>query len=433
MQVTVENSGGLQRRLTVQVPGGELREKIDARLREIGKTAKMKGFRPGRIPMKVLQQRYGPSVRNEIVSQTMQSKLFEAIEQEHLRLASSPVIERVPEMRGEADLEFSAVVEVLPEIDSIDAGALKIKQPETEVTESDVDDMLKTLREQRQSLDEVERKPSEGDHVLFEFGTADAPEDADPRRLTLVMGSSGLDKVEKALVGLEPGQEGSAKQKFPDNFYDQDLAGSSAKVNLKLVSVKEPNLPEIDEEFIKSFSIESGTMEDLRIEVRANLERELQSARNTFLKTQLLDGLLAAHAGLEVPEGMVRDEAQQLAQREARQAGQEEADPRRVEEHMDQARRRVKSGLLLNEIARQNDIIVDGARVRQAVETVADTYEQSREVVQMYYNNPELLRSVEVSVLEDQVVDWVLENAKVTPETMAFKDLIAEAAKTRQG
>ena len=435
MQVTVENSGGLQRRLKVQVPGEEVQAKIDARLREIGKTAKLKGFRPGRVPMAVLKQRYGPSVRNEVVNQTLQRSLYQAIEQEALRPASNPVIEDIQDLKGAQDFEFTATIEVYPEVPHIDASGIAVTRPGTDVTESDVDDMLQTLREQRQSWVETDRAPAEGDQVVFDFSaeTGDGRFPASgERRMALVLGTTPLDKLEKALTKLAPNEEAGVKQAFPDDFTEPALAGKKARVKLKLLQVQERRLPEVDEEFIRSFSVASGTMDDMRREVRNNLEREMQGARVTFLKMQILDALLAAHSDLEVPEAMVRGEAENLVRQQA-QRREEEPDLSRADGFMEVARKRVKSALLLSEVARQNDILVDGARVRRAIESIADTYEQSREVVQMYYNNPELLAAVENSVLEEQVVDWVLDHAKVTDKPMQFKELIDSAARSRQG
>lgn len=435
MQVTVEKPGGLQRRLTVQVPGDELQQQIDKRLREIGKTAKLAGFRPGRIPMTVLKQRYGPSVRNEIVSRTVETNLMEAIQQESLQVASQPVVEKLSDLKGEDDFEFVATVEVYPEFDTIDPKQLSIKSPKTEVTESDIDDMLQTLRQQRTSWDAVDRPAEEGDQVLIEYSVETEqgriPEEG-MSRLAVAIGRSGFDQLEQAVDGLVAGAVTEADLEFPEDFGVPELAGKGGKAALKIDSVRAQNMPEIDEEFIKSFSIESGQLDDMKTEVRANLERELKGARLTYLKAQMVKALMEAFPDIDVPETMVRDEANQLLNNEARQRDAE-PDPSQVDQYMDQARRRVKSGLLINEIARQNDILVDGTKVRAAIETIADTYEQSQEVVQLYYNNPDLLRSVEGSVLEEQVVDWVLENAKVADEEIAFADLINTAATSRQG
>jgi trigger factor len=435
MQVTVENSGGLQRRLTVQVPAGDVQGKIDARLREIGKTTRLKGFRPGRIPMTVLKQRFGSSVRNEILSETMQSSLYEAIQQESLKPAGNPVIESVPELKGDADLEFIATIEVFPEFETIDVSKLELQAPAVNVSEDDIDEMLQTLREQRRDWAEVQRKAEEGDQVLFEYAaTTDAgrfPEEGMSLQ-AVVIGQSGFDALEKVLQGLVSGGVEEVELAFPEQFNVPELAGQSAQATIKLNSVREPTLPEIDEEFIKSFAIDSGEMDEMRSEVRANLEREMKTARLTYVKTQVLKRLLDEFPELDVPESMVHQEASQLQAQQAQRRG-EQPDPSQLESFMDRSRRRVKAGLLIGEIARQNDILADGARVREAIETVAETYEQSQEVVNMYYNNPEMMRAIESSVLEEQVVDWALENAKVETTDMSFKDLINAAAESRKG
>jgi trigger factor len=342
----------------------------------------------------------------------------------------------MPEVHADQDVQFTAMLEVYPEVAAIAVDKLAIERPDTEVTEGDVDDMLQTLREQRGTWLAVERAPRDGDHVTFEYHTEVSGERFPAegvKKMSLLMGQTDLDKLEKKLSGLGVNDEADIKQKFPEDFPEATLAGQTAKLHLKLLGVRERQLPVIDEEFIKSFSIESGDLAEMRNEVRANLERELEGARATFLKMQLLDALLKAHGDVEVPESLVQEEATAMAQSEARQRGEEQADPLRVAQLTDRARRRVKSGILISEIARQNSILVDGARVRKTVETVASTYEQPREVVQLYYSNPELLRSVEVSVLEDQVVDWALDKARVTGKAMAFKDLISAATQSRQG
>ena len=430
MQVSVEKSGSLGRKLTVQVPGEELQVKIDARLREIGKQVKIKGFRPGRIPFKVLRQRYGESVQQEIVSEAVKSSLVEAIEREQLRPASRPVLEGAPDMEAGGDLKYTASIEVYPEIESIDTTAIKMNRPETEVTEADVEDMLQTLREQRQTWTEIDQKPVDGNHVTMEYAaeTDDGRVPVDGKqRLSVIMGTSGFDKLEKALASLQPGGEKELKLKFPVDYGDPGLAGKKASVALTLIDVQERHLPEIDEEFIRSFSVEVGDIDDLRREVRTNLERELAQATNSYLKSQLVERLLEMNSDVDVPESIVREEAAGLARQAAARQGAE-SDVENLGPFMDTARNRVKSGLLLGELARQNNIMIDGARVRRAVETVAETYEKPQEVVQLYYSDQRLLQAVENSVLEEQVVDWVMDQAKVASESMSFQDVISAAA-----
>ena len=435
MQVSVENTGGLERKLTVQLPGDEIDSKVNNKLRELSKTVRIKGFRPGRVPMSVVRQRYGKAARQEIVGETIQASLQRAIADENLRVASRPRLESAPEDLANGDVEFSAVVEVYPEVGAIDAAALEVERPEATVTEDDVDDMLKTLREQRQTWEEVERTAEEGDQVIMDFaaeGDAGRVPAEGTKRMRVVLGKSGFDKLEKALAKIPAGESKKVTLEFPEGFNESALAGKKAKAELAVVRVSQPKLPEVDEEFIKSFGIESGELEELRTEIRGNLERELKNASTTLIKTSLVDQLIQAVPDLEVPQGVVRDEAASMAAQLLSQQGQE-PDQSLVQQlagsFVEPAEKRVRAGLLLGELAQQNDIRVDSNKVRQAIESVASTYEEPSEVIQLYYGNPNLLQQVESSVLEEQVVDWALENAKVTPKEMSFQDVIARATK----
>lgn len=430
MQVSVERTAGLERRVTVQVPGEEIQEKINSKLRELSKQVRIKGFRPGRVPMSVIKQRYGKQVRQDIVNETMQASLQQAIRDEKLRPAAMPRVDSAPAENDGGDLEFTALIEVYPELDKIDVSELSIARPVAEVSEQDVDEMLETLRQQRTEWTEVERKATEGDRVQIEYvaetDEGRVPEDG-KQLLTLSMGSTGFEKLEKAAAALAPGEEKSLKLAFPDEYQEPRLAGKKAKVELKVVSVSEGKLPEVDEEFIQSFGIEDGTLDALRVEIRANLERELKQANTTLLKKQVVDKLVETVPELEVPASIVRQEAAGIAAQVARSQGLE-PNPAMVEPFMDQARQRVRAGLLMGELAQQNGIRMDAAKVRETIETIASTYEQPAEVMQMYYGNERLLEQVESSVIEAQVVDWVMENATVTDEEMSFQDVITRAS-----
>jgi trigger factor len=436
MQVSVENTGGLERRLTVQVPGKEIQDKIESKLKELSKQVRIKGFRPGRVPMSVVRQRYGKQVRLDIVNETMQRSLQQAIRDEALRPASMPRVDAAPEQLDDGDLAFSAVVEVYPEIEPIDVSALDIERPEAEVTDQDVEDMLQTLRQQRRTWETVERKAAAGDRALIEYSavTDDGRVPAEgTQRLAILMGESGFAALEKAVAALEAGASTSLELAYPENFREPKLAGRTARTELQLVSVAAGKLPEVDEAFIKGFSVEDGRLETLKEEIRNNLARELKQAITTLLKTRLVDQLLQARPNLEVPDSIVREEATGMAAQVTRGQG-EQPDPRVVEAFMDQARSRVRAGLLMGELASQNKVRIDGAKVRTTIETIANTYEQPDEVMQLYYGNQRLMQQVESSVLEEQVVDWVLENAKVTPKAMKFQEVITSATQAaKQG
>lgn len=432
MQVSVENTSGLERRLTVQVPGEEIQVKIDSKLREISKTVRVKGFRPGRVPMKVVRQRYGKQIRQDILNETIQEGLQQAIRDQDLRPASRPRLDSEPEDKEGGDFEFSALLEVYPDIGALDVSEINMERPATDITDEDVEEMLNTLRTQRREWTPVERKAQEGDQVLIDY-SAEIEERRVPeegtKRLAVVMGDSGFDKLEKELAKLTGGENASIKLEFPQDFREPELAGKKAKVELSTVSVSEGSLPEVDEDFIKSFGVEDGTLDSFKAEIRDNLQRELKQATSTLLKKSLVEELKRIAPDLEVPDSLVRQEASsmvaQLAQGQQIPPEQMQA---LIEPFRDQAEDRVRAGLLLGELAHQNQIRTSPARVRDAVEMVANTYEDPSEVIQLYYSNQGLMQQIESSVLEEQVVDWVLENAKVSEKEMNFQEVITAAS-----
>lgn len=430
MQVSVESTGALERRLKVQVPGQEIQDKVDSKLKEMSREVRIKGFRPGRVPMSVVRQRYGKQVRLDVLNETLQQSLQQAIRDQDLRPATRPRLDAPPADLDGGDVEFTAVIEVYPEIGAIDVAGLSFERPEATVGEADVEEMLQTLREQRKRWDAVERKAQAGDRVLMHYAAeaegVRVPAEGE-QRLAVVMGDSGFEDLEKAVAEIAPGESQNITLAFPENFREPALAGKQAQVELKVDSVSAGTLPEVDEDFIRGFGIEDGQLETLKKEIRGNLERELHQAVSTLLKRRLIDELLATKADLEVPEGLVRDEATGMAA-QATRSQDRQPDPKVVAAFMDGARRRVRAGLLMGELAQQNQIRIDTGKVREAIESIANTYEQPAEVMQLYYGNPQLMQQVESSVLEEQVVDWVLENAKVTPKAMTFQEVIKAAA-----
>ena len=429
MQVSVENTSSVEKRLKIQVPAEEIQKQIIARIREIGKQVRIKGFRPGRVPFSVLKQRYGPQATQEVIQQTAQSSLQQAIQDESLRIAASPRLEKEPVLDDETGLEFNAIIEVYPELGAIEVSDIAIERPEVSVTEGDIDEMLETLKKQRIKWTEVERKPVNGDQVLMEY-TAETDEgtlpEKDKYRLAIILGESGFEDLEKAVTKMSPGEEKNVKLEFPADYREPALAGKKAKVALNLAKVQEGELPEVDEEFAKLFGVTEGGVEELRTEIRKNLERELNQAVTTQLKTQVADRLLEMHEDLEVPESIVTSEAHNLLKQMLRGAEIDVTDEM-LNHFREPARKRVRSGMLLGELARQNEVVIDGAKVREAIEEIAHTYEEPREVVQMYYSDQRLLQAVENSVLESQVVDWVVNQAKVTDKPMSFQEAINAA------
>ena len=431
MQVSVENISAVEKRLNIQVPSEEVNKQITARLREIGKQVRLKGFRPGRIPFSVLKQRYGKQARQEIIQQTAQSALQQAIEQESLRIAANPRIEEEPKLDDENGLQINAVIETYPQIDTIDVAGISIDRPEVGVTDDDVTEMMETLKKQRIKWSDVDRTPADGDQALIEY-TATTDEGTVPEegknRLAVILGESGFEVLEKAVRKMSAGDEKDLELEFPADFRDPALAGKKAEVALSVANVQESEMPEIDEEFIKSFGVASGDAEELMTEIRNNLEREMGQAVNTLLKAQLADRLLEMHEEMEVPESIVTNEAHNLLQQMLRGA-EIEVTEEMLGHFKEPARKRVRTGMLLGELARQNEVRIDGAKVREAIEEIAHTYEEPSEVVQMYYKDQRMLEAVENSVLENQVVDWVVNNAKVADKPMSFQEAINEATK----
>jgi trigger factor len=383
-----------------------------------------------------VKQRYGQQVRQDILNETVQTSLQQAIQDEDLRPASMPSLEAEPKNEDGSDFEFSALLEVYPEIGELDVGAMAIERPDSAVKDEDIDEMLNTLRQQRTAWNAVERTAEAGDQVLLDY-VAETEDGRVPpegnQRFAVIMGESGFDELEAAIVSIPTGEEKNIELTFPENFREPTLAGKKAKVDLTVVSVSEGSLPELDEEFIQGFGIEDGDLETFKVEIQNNLERELKQATSTVLKARLIEVLLKASPDLEVPVSIVRQEAVGMVGQILQSQGQQ-VEPEQmkslVEPFMEQAEGRVRAGLLLGELAQQNNIHIDPAKVREAIELAASTYEEPAEVVQLYYNSQQMMQQVESSVLEEQVVDWVLENAKVTPKEMSFQDVM-DAATSR--
>ena len=421
MQVSIENVGSLGRKLTVRLPAQRLEDTIRSRIQEMGRSARLKGFRPGKVPAKVIEQRFGSQIRNEALSEMIGSSFQEAVTQEKLRPAVQPSIATTGRPEN-GEIEYTATFEVLPEIGKLDVAGLEIVKPVASVTDPDIDQMIETLRLQRRSWHAVDRAAKDGDMVLFEF-SAQAEGFRHPEsgtdRVGAVLGSGAYSKeLEDKLAGHKAGDEFTTHVDFPAAVRTPALAGKSVDVSVKLVRVQEAQLPGVDEVFAASFGVKEGGLGRFREDVRANLERELKGVLMGRLKAGALEKLVEAHPELELPQGMVENEARQLA----RQAGLQSPDA--VAQFLPTARRRVSAGLLIGELARQNDIRLDSRRVSEALATIASTYEEPQKVVELYASDPQLLDGVRNSVLEDQVAEWVAEHATVTECPLGFDEVM---------
>ncbi len=425
MQVSVENVGTLGRKLTVRLPAQGLEDTIRTRIQEMGRSARIKGFRQGKVPAKIIEQRFGGQIRNEAFSALIGESFQQAVLQEKLRPAVQPQIATTGRPEN-GEIEYTATFEVLPEIGKIDVSGLQFVKPVASVADTDIDQMIETLRLQRRNWTPVERASVVGDMVLFEYSAqADGvrhPETGSDR-VGAVLGSDAFSAaLEGALAGHKTGDEFSETIAFPDGFRVAALAGKSALVSVKLVRVQEAQLPDVDDAFAASFGVAQGGLAKFREDVRANLERELKGVLMGRLKVGAIEKLVAAHAELELPQGMVENEARGLAQQAGAQG------PEAFTAYLPAARQRVSAGLLIGEIARQNEIRLDPRRVSEALSTIASTYEEPEKVVELYTRDPQLMNALQNRALEDQVVEWMVEHANSREETLSFNEVMRPVA-----
>ena len=425
MQVSVEKTGDLDRRMTVQVPGEDITSKVDTRLNELRQQVRLKGFRPGRVPLNVVRQRYGKQVREEVIGQVMESSLQEAIGQEEMRVAGVSRLEPANGMDFEGDFEFVAELEVFPELPDIEVDDLDFERPVAEVSEADVDDMIDTLRQQRREWETVERAAAMNDRVRLTY-VADVDGERVPEvghhELAPTLGNmKTFPQLESELEGMAAGDTREVELTFPDDYRYQALAGKTAKVDLKIQEVQGSDMPEVDDAFAEAFGIEGG-VDQMRADVRRNLERELRQAVTNRLKTAVTEALNDKYADIKLPRASVIQEAKQMVQQMQQQTGQQGDLP--VEQFLPMAERRLRLGMLMGEMARQHDISIDAGRVQQKLEEVAETYEEPAQIMEIYRNDARLMEQLENLVLEEQVIDLVLDQAKVTEKTMTFKEAL---------
>ncbi|MCB1672234.1 MAG: trigger factor [Gammaproteobacteria bacterium] len=431
MEISVEATNELERKMTIAVPSGEVDSAVNARLAEAARTVRLNGFRRGKVPLKVVKSKFGKGVRQEVIGELMNQSYYEALTQKNIRPASQPRIE-TNEVNEGKDLEFTATFEVYPEIELPDFSTLKVEKLVAEVNDKNIDDMIETLREQRQVWEEVDREAATDDRVNIDYvGRRDGEEfkGGSAKGANLVLGSGRMiPGFEDGLLGKKAGDSVTLDLTFPENYHNKELAGQATQFDVTVNSVAEQVKPELNDEFFASFGVEEGGIESFRKEVAGNMEREMKAAARNKLKNKLLDALLKT-CQVQVPPsliaGEIRNLRSQALQRMGAGAGQN-VDPSLLPDELfrEQAVRRVTSGLLLGEVISSQNLEPDPARVRTAVEEVASTYESPQEVVNWYYSNEEQMSAVESSVLEDQAFDFVLEQATVTEKQVSYEDVI---------
>lgn len=435
MQVSIETTSGLERRMTVGVPADIIETAVNARLQEAAKNVRLNGFRKGRVPFNVIKGRFGKGVRQEVLGEVMSKSYYEAVAQQKLRPAGQPRIEAKTLEEGK-DLEFIATFEVYPEVTLADFGTIKVEKLTAEVADENVDKMIQTLREQRQTWSPVNRQSKNGDTLNIDYkGTIDGEEfpGGSSSGSNLVLGSGRMiPGFEKGLLKKKTGETVTLDLSFPEDYRNKDLAGKAVQFEVTVNTVSAPVLPELNDEFFAVFGVEEGGEDAFRKEVAANMERELRNASKTKLKSRVMDQLLEMNK-LDIPASLVSSEIDVLRQQALQQFGGRNIDPSMLPDELfrEQAERRVALGLILGEVIRQNQLRADPAKVRSMIEDLAATYESPEEVVNWYYSNEDQLATVQSAALEDQAFDFILGKADVTEKSVSYDELIKpETAQT---
>lgn len=435
MQVSVEATGALDRRMTVQFPPDRVDTEVEKRLRALTRRVRIDGFRPGKVPLKIVQQRYGSGVYQEVLGEMLQQSYREAIEQQGLVPAGGPSIE--PKMMEPGKpIEYVASFQVFPEVAVAELADVEIERPVAEITTADVDRVIESLRRQRREWFEVPRAAAEGDRVTLDFtGTlnGEAFDGGQAEGFAVEVGAGRLLKeFESQLVGLQAGTESAIDVTFPEDYPGDHLKGQTVRFALKVHKVEESRLPEVDADFARAFGVEDGDVERLRAEVRDNMSRELAQNIKGRVKKQVMDALVARH-DFELPQALVKGEIDRLRKEtEERFGGASRAQPLPDALFDEEARRRVRLGLVIRAIIDAQKLELDRARVEVELDTLAQTYEQPDEVKRHYRSHPQTMASLESLVIEDQVVDWVLARAEVTDKQGSFDALMNPSKETNE-
>jgi trigger factor len=434
MQANLETLSALERRLSVSLPATDIDNEVESRLKRLSRTVKMHGFRPGKVPLKVVEQHYGPQVRQEVLGDAMQKSFGEAVRQQNLRVAGYPKFELASPADGAAEFQYRATFEIYPEVTVGEIAGRPIERPTLEVGETEVDKTLEIMRKQRARYEPVEHAAQTGDRVTIDFrGTidgADFPGSTGSGQQAVLGEGRLLPDFEGGVAGMKPEETKSFDVRFPDDYHGREVAGKTARFEVTLKQVAAPRLPEVDAGFAKSLGVADGDLARMRAEVRANLEREVATKLRSRLRDQVMQALLDA-TRLEAPRSLVQMEIERLqagARQELAARGvkvtAETPLPGNLFEQ--QARRRVTLGLILGELVKLHNLYPKPEQVRKQVEEQAASYERPEEVVKWFYAAPERLRDIESAALEDNVVAWALGVASVTDRKVDFDELMGK-------
>ena len=434
MDVSIERLEGLQRKMLVVIPATRVEERINEKLEEVAKTARINGFRPGKVPKREIKRRYGKSIREEVSSEIIQSSFSEAVEREDVNPAGMPKIEDV-KMREDQNLEYSAIFEVFPEVELSSFDAIGIEKLEAEIQEEDIDEMVEKVREQRREFEAAEKSAEDGDKVNIDFeGSIDGEvfEGGKAEGSDLILGSGQMiPGFEAGIVGMKKGEEKDVKVTFPEKYQKADLAGKEAVFKIKVNSVSGPKLPELDTAFFESFGLKgTNDLDTFRKELKENMQKELDNAVKLKIKEQVMDGLLAIH-DVSVPRALIEEEAARMRNQMVQQYGSGmkiEPDMLPSEMFSEQAEKRVKSSLVLGSVVEKYELVVDEEKTSQLIDKIADDYDDPDQVKNYYRNNEQELSQVKYVALEDMVVDLVLESAEVTTKSVSYSEAVSRDA-----
>lgn len=432
MQVSVETTSQIERRITIQVPAAEIDEAVSARLIDTAKNVRLNGFRQGRVPMSVVRQRYSDSVRSEVVGEVMRERYVRAITEEGLNPAGYPQIEPQVDQTGK-DLEFVAIMEIYPQVELASIEGTDVERPVVSVSDADVDEMIETLRKQNADWQEADAPAADGDQVTIDFQgfLGDEPfEGGSAEGHALVIGSNSfIPGFEEQLIGAKAGEEKTIQVTFPEDYQSEHLAGKEASFNVTVHKVSTQQLPEIDAAFMERFGVEDGDQEKFRAEIKKNMTREATQAVDNRVKQQVLDALKKAN-DIQVPSALVQQETDAMKRQAAQQFGLgEDFDVSQLPNELfeEQAKGRVQVGLLLAEVIKANELDADDAAIKAKVEEMAEQYQDPSEVVEYYMGDDQLKTQVKSAILEEKAVDKLLEQTNVKDVEMSYQQALAAA------
>ena len=427
VDIAVETAEGLKRRITVRVPNSEIDREVDLRLKQMGKTARLKGFRPGKVPPKVVRKRYGGQVRQEVLGDIIRSSFSHAVTQQQMNPAGGPAIEPLAPP-DDSHFAYRATFEVYPDIELGDLSTLAFETPKVSVNDADIDKMIERLRKQRGTWQTVERPAADGDRVVVDFlgKIGKEPfEGGEGKNVKIVLGADQVvADFEAALIGVSAGDEKTVKVKFPKNYGVESLAGKKATFDITVHEVDELALPDIDDEFMAAFGVTEGGVEAFRKDVASNMQRELDQRLRETCKNNVLDALHQAH-NFQLPAALVQQEVQALLSEAMRRMGTddpEKAPPATAFREI--AEKRVRLSLLVQELIASENVELDRDRVEERIQELASPYESPDEAAQLYRSNKELMAQIESAVLEDQVVDILIEKGQAEVNKLGFDEFM---------